>query len=69
LIFSKSMESLLSPICLRCLVYFVGLFVFFDEFFEVRARVANLLLASIEDDLPEDIHTTFWDAMMFEFYF
>lgn len=29
---------------------FIALFVFFDELFEVGARVASLLFAGIEDD-------------------
>jgi len=31
--------------------YFVGFFIFFDELFEVRSGVAELLFADVEDDL------------------
>lgn len=41
-------------------MYLVVLFVFFDKFLEVGARVANFLLARVENDLSEGRGTTFW---------
>ena len=46
--------------------YFVAFLVFFDEFLEVGPRVAHLLLAGVEYNLPRERVTTFWPDM-FEF--
>ena len=65
LIFSKSMTSLLSPICLRgglpgCFIfYLVHAFVLGDEFLEVGGEVAALLLARVEYHLNTPRSTTF----------
>jgi hypothetical protein len=62
------MESLLRPICHSNNVYFVELLVFFDELFEVGTRVADLLLAGIEDYLTRVTRTTFWEDMCLNWY-
>ena len=51
LIFSYSIDSLLSPIYIQGKAYLIGFLVFFGEFFKVGAGVSIFLLRGVEDDL------------------
>lgn len=71
LIFSKSIASLLSPIYPKSMAYLVHFLVFLHEFLEVGPRIADLLLASVEDDLGKGRQVPPFDcsSIIFQIYY